>query len=153
MGKVTVRFKATNYDELAAMTSGLSTRRARMVEAEGLVDSGAMRLYLQRGVIAKLGLRPVSRIKCPTMSDRAEVRRVFSPVKLAIQRRSGTFEVVEPPDTLPNVIGQIPLEHMDWVVDLESRRLIPNPEHKRGELADEFGLRGSPCRARASPGR
>jgi len=28
---------------------------------------------------------------------------------------------------------------MDWVVDLKNRRLIPNPEHKHGELADEFG--------------
>jgi len=141
MGKVTVQFKATNYDELAAMTSGLSTRRARTVETEGLVDSGTVRLYLQRGVISRLGLRLVSRIKCRTMSDRAKVRRVFSPVKLEIQGRSGTFEFVELPDTLPNVIGQIPLEHMDWVVDLKKRRLIPNPEHKRGELADEFGLR------------
>jgi hypothetical protein len=75
------------------------------------------------------------------MSDRAEVRRVFSPVKLEIQGRSGAFEVVELPDTLPNVIGQIPLEHMDWVVDLKNRRLIANPEHRRGEMADEFGLR------------
>lgn len=31
------------------------------------------------------------------------------------------------------------LEYMDWVVDLRNMRLIPNPEHRRGELADEFG--------------
>lgn len=141
-GKVTVQFKAINYDELAAMTTGLSTRPAGAVEAGGLVNRGAVRLYLQRGLITRLGLRPVSRIKCRTMSDRAEVRRVFSPVKLEIQGRSGTFEVVELPDSLPNVIGRIPLEHLDWVVDLRKRRLIANPEHKRGELAEDFGLSG-----------
>ena len=139
MGKVTIQFKATNYDDLAASNRKLAKRKARTVAGEGLVDTGAVRLYLQRGVIARLGLRPLECIKSRTMSDRAEVRRVFSPVKLEIQGRNGTFEVVELPDTLPNIIGQIPLEHMDWAVDLKNRRLIPNPEHKRGELADEFG--------------
>ncbi len=73
-----------------------------------------------------------------TMSDRAEKRTVFSPVKLEVQRRSGHFDVIQLPDTLPNIIGQIPLEHLDWVVDPQGRKLIPNPEHKHGKLADEF---------------
>jgi len=72
------------------------------------------------------------------MSDRAEKRTVFSPVKLEVQRRSGHFDVIQMPDTLPNIIGQIPLEHLDWVVDPQGCKLIPNPEHKHGELADEF---------------
>lgn len=38
----------------------------------------------------------------------------------------------------PPALGQIPLEHLDWVVDLRGRKLIPNPEHKHGELADDF---------------
>ena len=141
MGKVMIRFTATNYDDLAAHSLKLAKRKPRTVEVEGLVDTGAVRLYLQRRVVAKLGLRLVDRIQSRTMSDRAEVRQVFSPVKLEIQGRSGTFEVVELPDTLPNIIGQIPLEHMDWVVDLRNRRLIPNPEHKHGEMADDFGTR------------
>jgi predicted aspartyl protease len=139
MGKMTVQFRATNYDELAAGSLKVSRRKARTVGADGLVDTGAVRLYLQRRLIVKLGLRPLERIKCRTMSDRAETRQVYSPVRLEIQGRSGTFEVVELPDTLPNIIGQIPLEYLDWVVDAKNRRLIPNPEHKRGELADEFG--------------
>ncbi len=27
------------------------------------------------------------------------------------------------------MIGQVPLELMDWVVDLQGQRLIGNPEH------------------------
>jgi len=57
---------------------------------------------------------------------------------LEIQGRSHRFDVIEVPDTLPNIVGQIPLEALDWVVDLRERKLIPNPEHKRGELSDEF---------------
>ena len=73
-----------------------------------------------------------------TMSDRAEKRIVYSPVQLEIQGRHGLFDVVQLPNTLPNIVGQIPLEHLDWVVDMRGRKLIPNPEHKHCELADEF---------------
>ena len=138
MGKVTVTFKATNYDDLSDVARKRTKRKPRQIQAEALVDTGATRFYLQRRVIEALGLRPVSEITSRTMSDRAEKRTVFSPVKLEVQGRSGHFDVIQLPDTLPNIIGQIPLEHLDWVVDPRRRKLIPNPEHKRGELADEF---------------
>jgi predicted aspartyl protease len=138
MGKVTVIFKATNYDDMSDLARKRTKRKPRQAEANALVDTGATRLYLQRKVIAALGLRPVSEITSRTMSDRAEKRIVFSPVELEIQGRKGLFDVIQLPDTLPNIIGQIPLEHLDWVVDARGQKLIPNPEHKHGELADEF---------------
>lgn len=138
MGKVTVTFKATNYDDLSDVARKRTKRKPRQIRADALVDTGATRLYLQRRVIAALGLRPVSEITSRTMSDRAEKRTVFSPVELEIQGRTGHFDVIQLPDTRPNIIGQIPLEHLDWVVDSRGKKLIPNPEHKRGEMADEF---------------
>ena len=97
-----------------------------------------MKLYLRSSVIQQLGLRPVGEIRSRTMSARLETRRVFSPVALQIQGRTGRFDVVELPDSLPNIVGQIPLEDLDWVVDCSNQKLIPNPEHKNGELSDEF---------------
>lgn len=138
MGKVTVSFTARNYDDLSDLARKLTKRKARVVRAEALVDTEATRLYFQRQVIEQLGLRPVGEITSRTMSDRSEKRIEFSPVELEIQGRKGHFGVIQIPDTLPNIIGQIPLEHLDWVVDLRGRKLIPNPEHKHGELADEF---------------
>lgn len=138
MGKVTVTFKATNYDDLSDVARKRTKRRPRQIQAEALVDTGATRLYLQRRVIEELGLRPVNKITSRTMSDRAEKRTVFSPVELEIQGRTGHFDVIQLPDSLPNIIGQIPLEHLDWVVDPRGRKLIPNPEHKHGEMADDF---------------
>jgi predicted aspartyl protease len=138
MGKVTVTFRATNYDDLSDFARKRRKTRPRAIEAEALVDTGATRFYLQRRVVEALGLRPVSEITSRTMSDRSEKRIVFSPVELEIQGRKGSFDVIQLPDTLPNIIGQIPLEHLDWVVDLRGRKLIPNPEHKHGEMADDF---------------
>ena len=138
MGKVPVKFIAVNYDDQSDVARKRSKRKPRRVEADALVDTGATRLYLQRGVIDALGLRPVSAINSRTMSDQVEKRTVFSPVELEVQGRKGLFDVIELPNTLPNIIGQIPLEHLDWMVDPRNRRLIPNPEHKRGEMADDF---------------
>jgi len=70
------------------------------------------------------------------MSNIVETRRVFSPVDLEIMGRSATFDVVEIPNELPNIVGQIPLEALDWVVDTKNRKLIGNPEHG-GEWVDE----------------
>ena len=40
-----------------------------------------------------------------------------------------TMDVMEVPDTVPVLIGQLPLEHLDFVEDMRSRKLIGNPAH------------------------
>jgi hypothetical protein len=37
--------------------------------------------------------------------------------------------VVEVPDGVPVLVGQIPLELMDFVVDPVNQRIIGNPDH------------------------
>ena len=138
MGKVVTKIKVQNWDDMTLIALGHRSEEPRTMETEALVDTGAVFLYLQASVIQQLGLRPMREVQSRTMSDRMEKRRVFSPVDLEIQGRARCFDVVEIPDTLPNIVGQIPLEALDWVVDLRNRKLIPNPEHKRGELCDEF---------------
>lgn len=138
MGKVIVSFKAQNWHDIERVAYGDRSDPPRFVSDEALIDTGATKFYLQSSLISHLGLRPIGTVTARTMSARSEERRVFSPVDLEVQGRSGRYDVVEIPDSLPNIIGQIPLEDLDWVVDPVGQRLIPNPEHKHGELADEF---------------
>ncbi len=35
------------------------------------------------------------------------------------------------PDTVPVLIGELPLEHLDFVVGMNAYRLIGNPAHGR----------------------
>ncbi|NUQ65578.1 MAG: hypothetical protein HUU20_24175, partial [Pirellulales bacterium] len=51
---------------------------------------------------------------------------VYEAVRLTILGRSCTMDVIEVPDHVPALIGQIPLEHLDLVVDLRDRKLVPN---------------------------
>jgi hypothetical protein len=138
MGKVITMIKVVNWEDLALLAAGARKDKPRALETNAIVDTGAVKLYLKSAIIHELGLRPIGEVKSRTMSNRSESRTVFSPVALEIQGRTGRFDVVEIPDSLPNIIGQIPLEDLDWVVDCRNQKLIPNPEHKNGELADEF---------------
>jgi predicted aspartyl protease len=138
MGRVTTAIRVENWLDTELLAMGARKEHPRGLETDALVDTGAAKLYLKSSLIQQLGLRPIGQIRSRTMSARSEVRRVFSPVSLEIQGRTGRFDVVELPDSLPNIVGQIPLEDLDWVVDCRNQRLIPNPEHKHGELSDEF---------------
>ncbi|HEY3787454.1 MAG TPA: hypothetical protein VGL71_01310 [Urbifossiella sp.] len=50
-------------------------------------------------------------------------------MEFTIMGRSCTMDVMEVPDGVPVLIGQLPLEHLDFVVDLRDRKLIGNPAH------------------------
>jgi hypothetical protein len=47
--------------------------------------------------------------------------------------------VAEIPDEFPVLIGQVPLELLDWVVDPKGQRLIGNPEHGGEHMMEVFG--------------
>ena len=138
MGQVTIKIRARNWLDIEKLALGERREPPRAIATEALVDTGAVKFYLKSSLIQQLGLRPVGQITSRTMANLSIPRRVFSPVDLEIQGRSGQFPVVELPDELPNIVGQIPLEDLDWVVDMRNQKLIPNPEHKHGELCDDF---------------
>jgi hypothetical protein len=65
-------------------------------------------------------------------------RTVYEPVRLEVQGRYGDFNVVDVGDTVPNLLGQIPLEYLDFVVDSKNCKLIPNPAHGDKQMSEEY---------------
>ena len=59
-------------------------------------------------------------------------------VRLTVQDRECTVDVCEVPDDCPVLIGQVPLELLDFVVDPVNQRLIGNPEHGGEQMYDLF---------------
>ena len=137
MGKVIVKIKLTNQGDLVALNRKLSKRRPRTVEVEVLVDTGATRLYLKPSVIKALGLQKVDVVVSQTTNG-TRTRGVYDPVRLELMERHGIFEVVDMDEQVPNLLGQIPLEYLDLVVDASGRRLIPNPEHREKQMTEEY---------------
>ncbi len=65
-------------------------------------------------------------------------RTVYEPVRLEVAGRHGDFNVVDIGENVPNLLGQIPLEYLDFVVDAKNRKLIPNPEHGDKQMSEEY---------------
>lgn len=130
MGKVIVTARIDNFEDLFAVNRGLiPVDQARFVEvADALVDTGATSLSMPTSQIARLGLAELRKRKARTSAGTVDVR-VFGPVKLTVQGRECPCDVTELPDECPVLIGQIPLESMDFVVDPIGQRLIGNPAH------------------------
>ena len=137
MGKVIVTIKLTNQSDLVLRAAKVLKGKPRTVEAEALVDTGATRLYLQTSLIKALGLSRDSEVQSKTTNG-VRRRAVYSPVKLELMGRYGNFDVVEVDDDVPNLLGQIPLEYLDFVVHPKEQKLIPNPEHGDKQMSEEY---------------
>lgn len=100
----------------------------RITVTDALADTGATMLALPTRLIQHLGLVPMysRRITSSTGGGQA---MVYEPVRLTIQGRYCNQDVMEVPDSVPVLIGQLPLENLDFVVDPQSRTLIGNPAH------------------------
>ena len=59
-------------------------------------------------------------------------------MRLTINDRNCTVDVLDLADDCPVLIGQIPLEGMDFVVDPVGQRLIGNPDHDGDWMVDCF---------------
>ena len=137
MGKVIVKIRLTNLFDLGAQHRKLSKAKPRVVEAEALVDTGATRLYLKPSVIRALGLEKVDTVISQTTNG-PKRRTVYESVRLEVAGRHGDFNVVDIGENVPNLLGQIPLEYLDFVVDSKNRKLIPNPEHGDKQMSEEY---------------
>ena len=63
---------------------------------------------------------------------------VYQAVKLTIQGRTCSADVVELPDEVPVLIGQLPLESLDFVIDMRAHALIGNPAHGGEQIIEMF---------------
>lgn len=130
MGRVLTEATIENLEDLWAVKRGLLAPEQvrRITVADALVDTGATLLSLPTRLIQQLGLGRTSSKRVSSSIGLAEAG-VYDAVRLTIQGRSCTMDVLEVPDTVPVLIGQLPLESLDLVVDLRSRTLTGNPAH------------------------
>jgi len=100
----------------------------RVVVTDALVDSGATTLALPSKLIRELGLSKVREQNAVSVRGRGTIQ-IYEAVRLTILGRNCVVEVMEVPDDVPALIGQIPLEMLDLVIDLQGRKLTGNPAH------------------------
>jgi predicted aspartyl protease len=130
MGRVITEAKIENLSDLYLAHRGVqpSEQVRRIVVPDALVDTGATLLSLPTSLIRQLGLSQTG-TRGVTSSAGPVRAAMYEAVRLTIQGRDCTMDVLEVPDGVPVLIGQIPLEHLDFVIDPQNRSLIGNPRH------------------------
>ena len=139
MGRVTVEITVENLEDVWAVRRGaLTTELARrVVVTEALVDTGATLLSMPTRLIRELGLQPVSTKRVTTSAGVGEAT-LYDAVRLTVLGRSCSMDVLEVPDTVPVLLGQIPLEHLDFTIDMRSHSLTGNPAHGGEHMYELF---------------
>ncbi len=130
MGRVAVPAVVESLEDVYRVQRGeLAADAVRRVEVgAALVDTGATSLSLPRHLIAQLGLLPIRSRRAVTTAGIRDVA-TYGAVRLTIQDRDCVCDVTEVDDACPVLVGQVPLELMDFVVDPGRRQLIGNPAH------------------------
>lgn len=139
MGRVLVQAKIENLGDLFMLDRGLiKPEEVRTVVVDqALIDTGATALSLPKSLIEKLGLTLIRTRKAVTSAGVVDVG-IYGTVRLTIQGRDMPTDVTEIPEECPVLIGQIPLEAMDWVIDMKNHCIIGNPRHGGEQIIELY---------------
>src|SRR6266446_4568857 len=140
MGRVTTEATVESLEDLWAASRGLiSQDQARRLEIpDALVDTGATLLSLPTRMIQQLGLHKIGTRRVTSSHGGSTQANMYSAVRLTIKGRECTMDVMEVPDNVPPLIGQLPLEHLDFVIDMKNHCLIGNPRHGGEHIYELF---------------
>jgi predicted aspartyl protease len=139
MGRVVVKARMENLEDLILVRAGhMDLEEVRTLEVDdALVDTEAAMLCLTKKMIKKLGLKEFTSRQMRTAKG-SVMTHIFEAVRLTIQGRDCTIDVCQVAEGCPVLVGQVPLELLDFVVDPKRQRLIGNPEHGGKFMYDMF---------------
>ena len=129
MGEVIVELQLENaIDRGMFRRKKMKEKDVRKLKAKAVADSGAVMLMLPQDLVEELGLETLRKIVVSYADQRTEERGVAGPVTVKIGKREAIVECIVGPPASEILLGQVPLEVMDLLVDCTQRQLIPRPE-------------------------
>jgi len=128
MGRVTCKAKVENAIDAAEALQGkrTSSEVRTVVVEDALVDTEASTLALPTSMLRQLGFHTPSSTRRSRNTTVSYIAKLYGPVRLWIDDRYITLDALEVDDGCPVLIRQIPLEHLQYVVDITNHRLGPS---------------------------
>ena len=109
------------------------------IDAKALVDSGAIDLCIPRHVAAQLKLEAIEKREVTYADGRKEAVDYVGPIKVECFGRHAFTGAMVMGDVV--LLGAIPMESMDLLVDPRRLQLIPNPENPNVPGALAMGVK------------
>ena len=129
MGKVIVKVKFSNIiDVYLADNGNLPSEQVRSIETEGIIDTGAVLVSLPEPLAQELGLKFVEERTVRYANGSTAKKQIGGGLLVEIQGRTSETRCIIEPGSQTVLIGQIPLEEMDWMVHPQGQKLVPGHE-------------------------
>lgn len=129
MGEVVVQLQLENaVDRELARRGAIKESEVRTLTTPAIADSGARMLMLPQEQVELLGLREMRKAIVKYADERKEERTVAGIVTITVNNRQASVECVIGPPACEALLGQVPLEVMDLLVDCAEQKLMPRPE-------------------------
>ncbi len=140
MGKVIVQVEMSSYDDEAAVEEGrLKPEQVRRSKIDALVDTGSTLMVLPEEEIRKLGLRVIREAVSRFANGQSSTRKIYGPVRIRVMSREELVLVMPAHPGMPALLGQIPLEGLDLMVDSKRQRLVPgHPDYPDSQLVEVY---------------
>lgn len=129
MGMIKKKVKITNSADLIKSKAGIiPADKIRSVEVEAIIDSGARMLCLPADLTETLGLEIVDKRTVRYANGDKDIKNIGSTVKFELMGRQTECRVLIEKPGAPVLVGQIPLEDLDFLIDMTKEDLVVNPE-------------------------
>lgn len=130
MGLVYAEIDLISVDDLVLHRRGyLDEDKIKQVKVKALVDSGAYMLCINENVRAQLDL-PIIEKQFGTLADETLIEfDVVGPVEVRFENRSTSVRAIVLPGDAEILLGAIPMEDMDVLIDPRGEKLVVNPKH------------------------
>ena|SRR5687768_13741891 len=137
MGKVMNRIRIINNTDVGEARRGVIAEAAiRSLEVDALVDTGAISMVIPAEIVAQLGLSPEGNRKVRYADGRVDDIPWCADVRFEICGRQTVCDAYVTPAGTQVLIGQIPLEALDLIVDPKNREVRVNPASPDVPLLD-----------------
>lgn len=130
MGLVYAELDILNGGDVYLNRKGLlDENEIKRVDVTALVDSGAFMLSINENIKTQLDL-PVIEKQFVTLADESTIEvEIVGPVEVRFENRRTTVDALVLPGDAEVLLGAIPMEDMDVLIDPRQQKLVVNPKH------------------------
>lgn len=129
MGLVYADLELIRGDDLALFREGhLTEDKIRRMKVQALVDSGAYMLAINEEVKNQWDLKKLDEQEAVLADGSRRLLEIVGPVDIRFENRRTTVRAMVLPGDSEVLLGAIPMEDMDVLIDPRQRKLIVNPE-------------------------